>query len=225
MNSGKRTFFILLFVAMMTAPALAQTVTVPDQKEAVRLYRQSIIDSKNNRLYFDEFDRCRTHNREKRYSQAVDSCRRAIELAQRLPADQILERRSGYIQVGIAYLRQSGPDLAVNFFEKGLDVGGQRDSDSETGEIYFLIGQAHHVGRQVEKAIEFYDKAENSLRAAFTVMGEDNDEFRSHYPVFISYILEGHLALLTDSNDTLRAAALQKRIDEFKTEFARYLKS
>jgi tetratricopeptide (TPR) repeat protein len=226
MNSGKRKFFISLFVAMMAAPALAQSVTVPDQKEAVRLYRQSIIDGKNNRLYFDEIDRCRTHNREKRYPQAIDSCRRAIDLAQRLPADRILERQSGYIQAGIAYLRQSRSDLAASFFEKGLEVGRQLldDSDSETGEIYFLIGQAHHVGGQVEKAIVFYEKAESSMRAAFAAIGEDHDEFRSHYPIVISYILDAHLSLLSNTKNVLGAAALQERIDEFQKEFANYLK-
>ncbi len=225
MNSGSKTLFSLMLFAMAALPSLAQSVVVPDQKEAVRLYRQSIIDSKNNRLYFDEIDRCRTHNREKRYPQAIDSCRRAIELAQRLPTEKILERQSGYIQVGIAYLRQSRSDLAVNFFEKGLEIGRQLldDSDSETGEIYFLIGQAHHVGGEVQKAVEFYEKAESSMRAAFAAIGDDKDGIRSHYPVLISYILEAHLRLLADSKDILGAAALQKRVDEFKKEFGTYL--
>lgn len=199
---------------------------IRDQKEAERIYRESLEQSKYNKLYFDEADRCRQLNREQKHQEAILSCRRSIAYAEKLPAGQVLERQAGYIQVGIAFLRQKRPKEALNYFEKGVVIGRSvlGESDVETGEIYFLIGQAHHIDGNTATASEFYDRAERTIRAAYDEMGEDGEELRERYPRIIWHVLEAHLMLLEEADEEEKMTALRKRLHEFELAFQKYLK-
>lgn len=223
----RRTFSTFVFSVIILAIAVSFSFgqEIRDQKEAERIYRLSLEQGKNNRLFFNEMNRCQKLNREQEYDHAIASCKRAIVLSEKLPANQILERQSGYIQVGIAYLRKEQPKNALEFFEKGLLIGRSvlDETDVETGEIYFLIGQAHHIDKNTERASEFYDRAERSVRLAFDEIGDDGEEMRRRYPKIIRHILEAHLILLEESEEVEKAEAIKKRINEFETAFRKYL--
>ncbi|HMO79808.1 MAG TPA: tetratricopeptide repeat protein [Pyrinomonadaceae bacterium] len=224
LRSNKAKFLVLAFsLAALCLHAFGQEIR--DQKEAERIYRLSLEQSKYNRLYFDEADRCRKLNSEQKYDEAIVVCKRSIVYAEKLPASRVLERQAGYIQIGIAYLRKRKPNEALEYFEKGFVVGESLldETDVETGEIYFLIGQAHHIDKNIERASEFYDKAETSVRAAFDEMGEDGDEFRARYPKIVWYILEAHLMLFEEIEEHERAEAIRKRTREFEIAFRKYL--
>jgi hypothetical protein len=127
---------LLLFAIGFAAPALSQTAVAPGQKEAERLYRQSIIDTRNNQLYSDELDRCRGHISEEKFDRAVVSCKRVIDLAQNLEPGRILERTNGHILLGISYLRLMKIGEALESFQNGRAAAGDKltDSDSEMGD-------------------------------------------------------------------------------------------
>jgi hypothetical protein len=71
----------LLILTLFTA-VIGQEIT--DQKEAERIYRQSITDGKNSKAYFLAFDKCRNYIKQRRYKLAELSCKRAIFTSEKL---------------------------------------------------------------------------------------------------------------------------------------------
>ncbi len=213
-------FKLVLIIFFVSTLASGQVVT--NQKEAEKLYRQSIINGKISQEYFAEDKRCRQFIRERDYVKAEKSCRTAVLLVEKFPKNRIMERFSAYQSVGITLLRQQKPKDAIPFFEKSLVVAKLQldDTDSETGEIYFLIGQAHHLLKDVEKARDYYTKAENAFRAAFKKI--DDDEIRGYYPKVIKNILESHLVLLENEGLKEESAKMRLCLEDFRREFAAY---
>lgn len=225
----RRTFstFVFSVIILAITGSFSFGQEIRDQKEAERVYRLSLEQSKNNRLFFNEMNRCRQLNREQKYDLAIASCKRSIVLSEKLPANQILERQSGYIQVGLAFLRKKQPKEALAYFEKGLAIGRAilDETDVETGEIYFLIGQAYHIDNDTERASVFYDRAERSIRSAFEKIGEDGEELRERYPKIISFVLKAHLILFDGSEEFEKANEIRRRILEFEAAFRKYLEN
>lgn len=197
-----------------------------DQKEAERVYRQSILESRYNKLYFDEIDRCRKLQKEEKYREAEASCKRAIGHSEKLPKERHLERSSGYIGVGIAQLRQRRfPDAIANF-QKALEIGQpyMDDTNSETGDIYFLLGQAYHLAKDVPSARSFYERAEKTYRAAFRQM-EGDEFFVVPYALKIRAIVETHVLLVEGAELDDAIVEMNKRLNDVDREFSKYLLS
>lgn len=208
----------LLFFASVTVCS-GQIVT--DQKEAERIYRESILETKNNKAYFAEYEKCRRLLNEKSYAQAEVSCRHSVTLAEKLPESRYLERHSAYKTLGLALIRQRKTQEAISFLEKSLEVSKPNldDTNSETGEVYFLLGQANHLIENVELASGFYTKAENTFRSAF----QEIDELRIPYARAIKNILETHIILMEDAKLREEGEKIKKRLTDFGLEFAKYL--
>jgi tetratricopeptide (TPR) repeat protein len=133
-----RSILFLILVTSVVAIS-GQTVVAPDQKEAERLYRESIRESRFNKLYYDEYDKCRRLLREEKFKEAEASCERVIGHSENLPKESYLERHSGYVAVGIAQMRQQKFREAIANFERALEIAKPSlgDTDSETGDVYF----------------------------------------------------------------------------------------
>src|SRR5690606_2297681 len=135
----------------MARPAGAQSAVAPSQQEAERLYRESVIESRNNGLYSDAMHACRRQIAAEEVEKAVGSCKRAVDLSQKLEPERILERAGANTRLGIAYFRQHKIQDALESFEQARLIASEKltDADSEMGEIYLLIGQAHHLGGNI----------------------------------------------------------------------------
>jgi tetratricopeptide (TPR) repeat protein len=120
-------------------------------------------------------------------------------------------------------LRQDKAKEAIQNFEKSLEVAKTviDNTDSETGEVYFFISQANYVLGETQKALDFCRKAENTFRAAFIKI--DDDEIRGYYPKSIQRIIEAQIIMLENSDRLEEAAKVKLSLDEFKKEFAKYL--
>lgn len=197
---------------------------VLDQKEAERIYKESILEGKSSKAYFTEDEKCRKLFRARNYALAETSCRRSVSLAEKLPKSRYMEKHSAYKVLGVVLLWQRKAREAIQFLEKSLEIAKPNldDTNAETGEVYFFLGQANHLLEKIEIAKGFYTKAESVYRFAFE--GINADEIRFPYAKSITNILEAHLILLENAEMKDDAAQIEKRLTETKKEFAKYLK-
>ena len=210
----------LLFFVSVT---ICSGQIVTDQKEAERLYKKSILEAKNNKAYFSEAEKCRKLINEQSYVQAESSCKLSVMLVERLPKSSYMERHSAYKMLGLAFIRQRKAQEAITSLEKSLQAGKSNldDTNSETGEVYFLLGQANQLLENTELASDYYTKAENTFRFAFV---EIDDDVRFDYVSILGNILETHIILAENANLKEKSEKYKKRLSDFKIEFAKYLK-
>lgn len=201
----------------------AQAVT--NQKEAERLYRENNQEMKTAKLYFAEDDKCRKLIREKNYNNAETCCKLLVSIAEKLPKTRYMEKYSAYQSLGVSLLWQRKPEEAIGFLNKSLEIAEPHidDTDSETADIYYFLGQANYMLGKTDSARELYTKAENVYRTAFKKI--DEDEIRQFYPRSILKILEAHI--ITDEEAGLKdeAEKIRNRVVETKREFAKYLEN
>ena len=221
----KHLFVSLIFFVSLQA-VFSQTVTVEvptDKKRIAEILKQDREETKANKLYFAEDEKCRNLTRAGIFAEAETSCRLAISYAEKLPKDRYLERSSAYQSLAYALLWQRKSDEAISLLNKSLEIGKPviDDTDAETGERYFLLGQAYHQLGKVNEAREYYTKAETVYRTAFKEMGDS--DIREFYPKPIVNILEAHLILLKDVGLKDEADKVEKRLAKTKIEFAKFL--
>jgi len=222
-------FSLVFFLSLPTVYAQTVEVVVPKpRKEAEAILKQAREETRANKLYFDEDKKCRELIRARSFAQAETSCRLAISLAEKLPKDRYLERSSAHVSLAVVLLWQERPGEAIPFLEKSLEIAKTRmdDTNAETGERYFLLGQANHQLGNIDEARRYYVKAEKTYRTAFKEMKAlDDDTFLlSIYAASIGNILQAHLVLVENAGLNGEAATIMKNLDEFKAEFAVYLK-
>jgi tetratricopeptide (TPR) repeat protein len=169
--------------------------------------------------YFAEDAKCRSLIKTGKLHNAEISCRNALSLANKLPEQRDMEKYSANETVGLVILFQRRPGESIPFFNKALAIGKKRltDSNAETGELYFYLGQANHLLGNFADAQKFYDDAEKVYRAAFIAINDD--EVRAPYPQMIKNILTAHLSLLKTIGLTEKAEQVQKRLDNLKNEY------
>lgn len=180
-------------------------------------------ESTKAKQYFAEDSKCRSLITKHMLEDAEISCRTALSLAGKLPEDRDLEKHSAYETVGLVILFQRRPSESIPFFEKALAIGKKRltDSSAETGEVYFYLGQANHLLGNTEKTQNLYLKAETAYRAAFIAINDD--EIGAPYPRMIKNILTAHLSLLKKAGLSEKAEQVQKRLDNIKNEYPKFL--
>ncbi len=205
----------------------SQTVTVEattNKKRIAEILKKDKEDAQDDKQYFAEWDKCRQLTGEGKVKEAEASCRLVITYAEKLPKDRYLEKSSAYQSLACALLWQRKADEAIILLNKALEISKPvlDDTDAETGEIYFSLGLSYHQLGNIDEARTYYIKAETTYRTAFKKINDD--EIGGHYPKPIINILEAHLVLLKNSGLSLEAAKIEKRIEETKVEFARFLK-
>jgi tetratricopeptide (TPR) repeat protein len=180
-------------------------------------------EMKTGKEYFAKKDECFELLNNENYKMAEISCKSSISIAEKLPKTRYLEKRSAYNYFGIALLKQNKAEEAIGYLNKALEVSKPNldDTDSETGEVYYILGQANLLLRKFDLAREFYIKAENAYRAAFKKINAD--ELRQFYPKAIKAILESHLILEESEGSRDEAIKIQKKLDNLKTEFPKFL--
>lgn len=219
----KHIIFGLIFL-LSSQYAFSQRVEVPtDKKEIDAILRKARAENNANKLYFSEEEKCRSLIRAGSFAKAEISCKLAISYAEKLPKDRYLERSSAYEALAYTFLLQEKSEQAIVLLNKSLEAGKPviDDTDAETGELYFLLGQAYHQLGKVGEAKLYYSKAENSYRTAFKKI--DDDEIGGNYPRPIVNILESHLILLINAELIDEAEKVEKRLTETKIEFAKFL--
>lgn len=221
----KYLFFSLIFFLSSQA-AFSQRVEAPTGKREINeLLRKARQETKANKLYFAEDEKCRKLISAGNFVQAEASCRLSISLAEKLPVDRYLERSSAHLALAVVLLSQAKAAEAIPLLNQSLEIAKPiiDDTDAETGERYFLLGQANHQLGKINEAKEYYTKAENTYRTAFKEMGDS--DIREFYPESIVNILEAHLILIRNVGLKEEAEKVEKRLAETKVEFAKFLEN
>jgi tetratricopeptide (TPR) repeat protein len=205
----------------------AQSVEVKvitNKKESDAILRKAKEEIRINRLYYAEQDKCRNLIKLRSFVEAEKSCKLAITLVDKMGQDQTLSKSSSRVALAVVMLWQKRSSEAISLLTKSLEIAESilDDTDAETGESYFLIGQAYHQLDNVDQASKFYTKAENTYRTAFREMGDS--EIREFYPRPIVNILEAHLLLVKNAGLSEETAEIEKRLAETKIEFSEFLR-
>lgn len=216
-----KLFHLILLFFLVSQICLAQAVT--NQKEAEKLYKKNDKEMNTAKQYFAEDDKCRKLISERDYSKAETSCSLLVSIAEKLPKTRYMEKYSAYQSLGVSLLLQHRPEQAVVFLNKSLEIAKPNidDTDSESGDIYYLIGQANHLLGKTNLAREFYERAETTYRAAFKKI--DIDEIREHYPAVILRILQSQIVIDEEEGLKDESQIIKNRVEETKKEFAKYL--
>ena len=219
-------FSLVLFLGWQAVFPQTVTVEVPtDKKRINEILKKADEETKYNKLYFAEDEKCRTLTRARNFVEAETACRLAASYVEKLSVDRHLERSSAYAALAWLFILQRKAAEAIPLLNKSIEVGKPviDDDDAETGERYFLLGLANYQLGKTNEAREYYTKAENTYRAAFKAMGDS--DIREFYPKPIVNILEAHLILLKNAGLNEEAAKVEKRLAETKVEFAKFLEN
>jgi len=90
------------------------------------------------------------------------------------------------------------------------------------GEIYLLIGQAHHLGGNIGPARAYYEKAESTFRKAIEELGDDSFFLRSNSER-LREVVEAHYLLVRTAGYESAAEEMRKRLMEVERDFGEYL--
>lgn len=221
-----RRLSVCLIFLICGVVGFSQTVDVKvatSKKEIEAILRKARSETRANKAYFAEDAKCRNLVKTREWVKAELSCRRAISLVEKLPMQHVLERSSSRLALAVTLLWRKKLEEAISLIHKSIQIGKSiiDDSDAEMGERYFLLGQAHHLRNNIDEAVSFYLKAENTYRTAFKKMGDS--DIRGFYPKPIVNILEAHLVLLQNSGRTDAASIVEKRLVKTRVEFAEFL--
>ena len=222
----KYLLYIILLVALQTVYSQTVDVTVTtNPKKIDAILKKNQEETKANKLYYSEEERCRNLINARTFGEAELSCNLAISLVDKLPADQGLAKSSSRVALAVVMLWQKKPNEAISLLNTSFELAKSiiDDTDAETGERYFLMGQAYHLLANVDEAKKYYNKAENTYRTAFKEMGDS--DIREFYPKPIINILTAHLLLLKNAGLNDDAARVEKRLATTKIEFAEFLKN
>lgn len=219
-NTGKKYQFkpyVLNGKATAFVTTLEIFFSLGSTKEEVRKEEETA------RKYYAQSDKCRALMKERKWNEAETACKLAISIAERLPENRYMEKYSAYkaVSYSLLYLKQS--QASIEYSKKALEAAKDKidDSDSETGEIYFLLGAANHNLWNLDKASEYFTKAEETYRNAFDKI--DDDEIRQPYPQMIKTILQSHLITADEAGDKNKIEAIKKRLSELKRQYSKFL--
>src|SRR5215510_507076 len=164
------------------------------------------------RQFFEKDDKCRGLLREQKWQDAELTCKAAVAIADRLPDHRALEKMGAYEQVGHAMFAQRRFQEALDHYSRAFTIGQTTlsDTDPETGYGYRNLGVTNHVLGNLDKAREFYAKAERTLQHAYDHI--DLEDARPGYLKTLRYVLQNHLLAAQESGAEKEAEEIKKRL-------------
>lgn len=168
-------------------------------------------------LFYAADDKCQGLLRDQRWKEAETACTAAVRLADRFADYRELEKMGAYESVGDALMGQGRYREAIAYFSRAVEVGRPRvnDKNAETGQVYASIGAAYHRLRELDKAREFYRKAESTYRTAYSNINPDAEygvEMRQSYVRRLKVILENHQLAAKQAGAAAEAEEIKKQI-------------
>jgi len=158
------------------------------------------------RQYYKGVDKCRDLVTRQKWKDAEDSCMVIVRVADQLSDARSLERMGAYELFGHVLRGQKRFKEALEYYNRALDAVSSRltENDAELGRLYGDMAIAFHLMRDLDKAREFYKKAERIYQLAHTSIGDgDSDEWvertKQQYMKSLKRLLEYHLLAAEDA--------------------------
>lgn len=147
----------------------------------------------------------------KQYGEAESSCRTAVDLVEKLPADRQNERRLAYGLLGHSLLFQKKFSDAMIPYQKELTIAraSLRPYEAELGYAYHDIALALFATGDLQQSRSNYESAVSTLVQARDHI--DSAFLKNEYSGTMKSVLQEYAALLRQSGDSLGADAAELR--------------
>lgn len=169
--------------------------------------------------FFEQQDKCLNLLKSQNAKEAELVCKLAVDLADRLGSDRELEKMGAYQMMGYAMMNQKRHQDALTYYSRAAEVVRSRlkDTDAELGRLYGDIGIAHHSLRDLDKAREFYRKAERTYQFAYSSINpeevtEEGLQMKQGYMRALKNLLQHHALAAEQVGATAEAEEVKKRL-------------
>lgn len=173
--------------------------------------------------YYEENKNCRELAKSHDLKAAENACSVVLRIAVQLEDDRYMEKMSANEFLGHVLLRQKRYSDAIEYYNRALAVVANRltEKDAELGQLWGDLAIAHHLMRELDKAREFYKRAEKIYQTAYATFGDgDTDEFiqttKQEYLKALKTLLEYHLSAAEDAGALSETEELRKLIKSLK---------
>lgn len=189
----------------------------PEQKQEYKRQEQLAAE------YFQEDKKCRELANSQDWKEAENACGVVLRIAVQLEDDRYMEKMRANEFLGYVLLRQKRYPDAIEYYNRALTVVATRltENDAELGRLWGDLAIAHHLMRDLDKAREFYKRAEKIYQTAYATFGDgDSDEFvqttKQEYLKALKMLLEYHLSAAEDAGAISEAEDLRKLAKSLK---------
>jgi tetratricopeptide (TPR) repeat protein len=143
-------------------------IRVRTSVEVVFQGQMSQDEQASRQAFFPMDDTCRQLVNEHIYSEAEKTCSQAIDLANKLPADAVLERSQVQSLLGHALLLQGKTEEALPHYQEALSLDQTilKPNDADLASNYATLGRAYFRVGDFEKADQFFSKAVGTFEGA-----------------------------------------------------------
>lgn len=166
--------------------------------------------------YFREDKRCRDVAKGQDWKEAEKVCGAVVRIADQLSDERSMEKMRANEFLGHVFLRQTRYPDAIESYNRALRVGTTlTEKDAELGRLYGDLAIAHHLLRDLDKAREFYRRAEKIYQNAYASIGDgDSDEWvettKDGYMKSLKTLLGYHLTAAQDSGASSEVEEIRK---------------
>ncbi|MCA1815717.1 MAG: tetratricopeptide repeat protein [Acidobacteria bacterium] len=155
--------------------------------------------------------------------EAEAPCTAAARLAARLGAGRELEKMGAYEQVGVVMMGEGRYREALGYYARALETvrGRLTDRNAEVGQLYGEIAMAHHSLRELDKALEFYRRAEKTYQVAYAAIDpekvtEEGVEIKRSYLRTLRRIFQAHILAADQAGATSEAKEIRRQLDSLE---------
>jgi tetratricopeptide (TPR) repeat protein len=206
-TSHKRLIIIALPVLILSSLGTAFPQRRRAPEDQIKLGEQ----------FYAADEECQSLLKQQRWKEAETACTTAVRLADRFADYRELEKMGAYENVGDALMGEGRYKEAITYYTRAVEMGRPRvtDKNAETGQVYASIGAAYHRLRDLDKAREFYRKAESTYRVAYSNINPEAEygvEMRQSYVRRLKVILENHQFAAEQAGAAAEAEEIKKQI-------------
>lgn len=173
--------------------------------------------------YFKASDKCNGLVRGQKWEEAEAACKVAVELASQFPSGRELEKSGAYQFFGHVLRGQKRYREALEYYHRALDAVRAKltEKNAELAQLYGDVAITQHLLRDLDKAREFYRKAENVYRLAHANILSDGDpdeetiKMTQGYMRALRRLLEYHLIAAEDAGAATEVEEIKKSLKSF----------
>jgi TonB family protein len=172
-----------------------------------------------NQAFFNQEDVCRKQLKAQDLPAAEASCVPLVDLAEKLPKGQQLERMEANHLAGVSVFGQRKFPQALEFFQREVKIAEAtlHPTDADLGGAYEHLAWGYQATGDQQKAAAFYLQAEATLRKAREHVGDD-DPLKNEYAKQIRGVLIYYIAFLHQTGQEALASQAQERADAIAKE-------
>jgi TonB family protein len=192
-------------VSFTTQVDVPFSLGIPEEK-----YKE---EQRNSADYFKKEDECRSKLKLHEYAKAEETCRLALDAAEKLPLERQNERRLAHQNMGYALFYEKKFNVALVLFQHEVEIGQKslQPYDAELGYAYRDVARGYHVTGDPQAAETNYKRAIDTLRQA---RGHIKDKFlEDEYSKAIKSVLRDYVTLLDQSGQTEAAAKVRQEAE------------